>query len=329
MKKMWDQLSSTSKMVLGAGSFLAALYVGLSPRVAAPIYNKMMFHPHRFPEGSYDLNEIAGIKRQDIYFPSSDGLTLHGWYFENPQASTTLLFSHGNTGNLASRPHILELALRCGVSMFVYDYRGYGRSQGQPSVRGICDDGIAAHDHLVRQLGVDASQLLLYGESLGASVSCQIAAVRDVAGLVLQSGFASIRKIGTEMMPFMSVYPGFLFPRPELNNLKFVAGEHPPLLILHGEGDSVIPFSHAQLLYDRASEPKQLVGIPGAAHNDICFVDPQMYINAMKQFIAGLSENTQTYFAPDAGGTGKRVVLSKDSIKPGQFGQSSLILPSD
>jgi uncharacterized protein len=181
--------------------------------------------------------------------------------------------------------NIVTLLLRSNVSVLLYDYRGYGKSEGKPSVAGVCQDGIAAFDYLIREKGYKASQILLYGESLGTAIASEIAAARPCAGIILQSGFTSLRDIGAEHFPVTKVYPRFLFPEHLLDNLAHVENNKRPLLIIHGHKDKVVPFKHAQMIYERAAEPKVFVELPECAHNDIWSVSPDVFVNAINGFL--------------------------------------------
>lgn len=276
------------KVAIGGASVAAAIYLLLSPRVAIRWYSNALFHPHRYPSGEWDV-ELDGIKPEDIWFRAKDDSQLHGWFFKVPGAKHTVLFSHGNTGNMTGRPNLVRLLLQCGLSVFIYDYRGYGRSDGRPSIPGICEDGVAAFDYLVRERDLKTHEIILYGESLGCAVSCQIADRRPCGGMILQSGFASLRKIGCDHIPFVKMYPNLFFPRPLLDSAEVLAKFKEPLLMIHGQQDPVVPFSHAEYLFDRAAEPKCLIKIPQATHSDIWYVAPEQYVAGVKKFLAELN----------------------------------------
>jgi fermentation-respiration switch protein FrsA (DUF1100 family) len=276
------------EMLVVDGLAVALLYIGLSPRVATPIYRTMLFHPARYPEGNYDVETIDGIQPQDVFFESADGTRLHGWYFKNKSAGKTIVFHHGNAANLSTRLGLIQLQLRAGASVFIYDYRGFGRSEGLPDVQGICDDGTAAFDYLVNQEGLPADSIINYGESLGTGVAGQVSTVRPGAGLILQSGFTSLRKIGSEVVPWIRIFPNTLFPQPDLDNLAIVTRAHPPLMIMHGMKDNVVPFEHGKLLADRATEPKRFIQFTEAGHNDISFMNPDRYEAGIREFLASL-----------------------------------------
>lgn len=274
---------------LGPASLLAALYFGLSPRVAKPIYTNMLFHPYRYPEGDYESGHIANISYEDVFFDAADGTKLHGWYFRQEGAPHTILMSHGNTGNIAGRPALLEAILKTGSSLFVYDYRGFGRSKGSPSVDGVISDACSAYDFLLKQKGCKPEEVVLYGESLGAAISCQLTLRRQTSGLILQSGFASITKISKHHIPLMHVYPAALYPQPLLDNVGVLRqGLHPPLLIVHGHKDSVVPFSHGKDLFSAAAGKKRFVDFPEAEHSDIPIIAQERFVSAMKEFLAEL-----------------------------------------
>lgn len=276
-------------MTLGSASLLAAgLYFGLAPRVAKRFYAGMLFHPYPFPEGDYDRTEIAGIGKQDVYFRSGDGTELHGWYFEQSESKHTVLLSHGNTGNLAGRPALLESVLKTGASLLVYDYRGFGKSNGRPSVEGVIDDACSAYDFLLAEKKKESREIVLYGESLGAAISCQLSIRRKVQGLILQSGFASITKISKHHIPLMHVYPSVLYPQPLLDNVAILKNGHPPLLVVHGHRDSVVPFSHGKELYSSAVNKKFFVDFPEAEHSDIPLIAQDRFVSAMRDFMRDL-----------------------------------------
>lgn len=282
-------LKHIPKIAVGGISALAALYIGLSPRLAPRLYSSRLFHPYKFPEGSWDTVELEGVPREDVWFTAVDGARVHGWFFDTPGARKTILFSHGNTGNITGRLTYLRLLIQAGVAVLIYDYRGYGRSDGEPTVRSICEDGVRAFDYLVQERGVRPAEIVLYGESLGTAVACEIAAERSCSAIILQSGFSSLKKIGEDQIPITKLYPQVLFPKPFLNTAdRMAARQGYPLLVIHGNKDLVVPFSHAEEVFARASEPKRLVQLPECAHSDIWCTAPEYYVRAVREFVAEL-----------------------------------------
>lgn len=281
-------IGALPKLALGSASLLAA-YFFFSPRVAKGLYNAMLFRPFKYPEGDYESGHIGGVRYEDVFFKSKDGTELHAWYFAQKGATFTILMSHGNTGNIAGRPKLLEALLKTGANMLVYDYRGYGRSKGSPSVAGVIEDGCAAFDYLVEERKIPANTIVLYGESLGAAITCQISAKRKAQGMILQSGFASLPKIGRQHVPLMNLYPAVLFPQPLLDNVSVLRNGHPPLLIVHGHKDSVVPFLHGKELFTAASGKKFLVDFPEGEHSDIPIIATERFVDSMKEFLLGLA----------------------------------------
>lgn len=256
--------------------FLAPIaYLLLSPRVNIRLYRRLLFQPTAFPEqleGKFP--PAMDVEPEELYFNSFGDLdskeTLHGWYFQHPKADAPLvIFSHGNSGNLTIRAPLFQLLLESGASVFIYDYRGFGKSTGSPTLEGVYQDGLAAYDFVVKKFGLSADQVFLYGESLGAAVSSFVSSKRKAAGLILQSGFSSLRNIGAERVRALKLYPSWLFPMPGTSSRDILAAEHPPLLIIHGQLDQAVAFHHAQTLYDCASQPKQLLALPVSGHSDL------------------------------------------------------------
>lgn len=159
-----------------------------------------------------------------------------------------------------------EALLRSGFSVFLYDYQGYGCSQGSPSIKGVVDDAVSAYDYLVNVEHIPSSQIVAYGESLGCGVTAELSKVRSVRAIVLQSGFPSLTWAAHDRLWFTWLYPQVWFP--DLDCISAVrSNDHAPLLIVHGTEDAAFPVAYAKLLYDKASDRKKLVIIDGLRHN--------------------------------------------------------------
>ncbi|MGH9553202.1 MAG: alpha/beta hydrolase, partial [Terriglobales bacterium] len=204
----------------------------------------------------------------------------------------TVVFSHGNGGNIAVREDTVSLLLKAGTSVFIYDYRGYGKSQGAPDVEGICEDAIAAYDYVHKVRQVPPEHIVLYGESLGVGVTTYLSTERKCAGMILQSGFASLSRIASEIFPVLALYPGPLLSNPPLDSIAVLSKSHAPVLIVHGRQDDVVPFKHGEDIYEAAVGPKVFVDLPACGHNDISCTAPAKYTEALKKFWGSLSEST-------------------------------------
>jgi pimeloyl-ACP methyl ester carboxylesterase len=273
---------------------LSILFFILSPVCLFQLTRILLFFPD---QTAYDMKApLATIadklktKVEAVKFKSANGKMLNGLYFNRQGSKRVFLLSHGNAGNVAHRiPHVIHM-LQLGASVLLYDYQGYGKSEGDPSVSGIVDDGIAAYDYLTKQLGWHADQVVLYGESLGCSVTCQIAKQRPAAALVLQSGFASLPGAARDRFIWLNLFPDFTFPQPQLNNCQILRSSKIPLLIIHGEKDNILPIKYADQMYAAASSPKQFVRLKNSGHNDVLEADLKDYVAALTSLFKQLDQ---------------------------------------
>jgi len=240
----------------------------------------LIFFPARYPAGDW---QPEGLVFEDAWFRADDGTRLHGWYVDHPRPRAVLLWSHGNAGNLAGRADLLEeLHRRTGVAVLIYDYRGYGRSEGRPSEEGILADARAARRWLAQRAGVAEKDIVLYGRSLGGAVSVDLAAADGARGLVLDGAFTSIPDVAASHFPWLPVR-WLLHTR--LDALSKTGRYHGPLLQIHGDADTVVPIELGRRLFAAANEPKRLLVLSGADHNDF---PPDEYFEALVDFLDSL-----------------------------------------
>ncbi len=195
-------------------------------------------------------------------------------------ARVTLLLLHGNAGNISHRFEKLAVLRALGADVLIVDYRGYGRSSGQPSETGTYRDADAAYDYLVQVRRIDPRRLVVYGESLGAAVAVDLASRHPVGGLVMESAFSSAVEVGQEMFPFL---PARLLVRNRYESVNKIGRVGVPVLILHSRDDELFKWHHPQQLYEAAHEPKRLVELRGG-HNDAFLVSGQVYAAALSAF---------------------------------------------
>jgi fermentation-respiration switch protein FrsA (DUF1100 family) len=231
-----------------------------------------------------------GLAFRDVVFEAADGVRLHGWLVPGREP-TTLLYSHGNAGNIADRLPILRMLVdELGVGVFAYDYRGYGRSEGAPSEAGLVRDAVAARAALVAQ-GVAPERIVYYGRSLGAAVTVELALAHPPAAVVLESPFASVRAMANTVLPGA----GYLF-RTRWDARAAVARLHAPLLVLHGDADEVVPWAQGRAVFEAAREPKAFFTIPGGRHYDMQ-ARWSGYWEAWRTFLAGLRDTGRVHAA--------------------------------
>jgi fermentation-respiration switch protein FrsA (DUF1100 family) len=225
--------------------------------------HSLLFYPTEYPDGDW---HPQGLVFEDAWFAAADGTRLHGWYVPHPHPRAVVLFCHGNAGNITHRADTLRiLSQRVGVSALIFDYRGYGRSEGEPSEAGILADARAARAWLARRARVAENEIVLIGRSLGGAVAVDLAADRGARGLVLESTFSSMSDVAAALYPRLALR--FLM-RTKLDSAAKIANYHGPLLQSHGDADTVIPHRLGRRLYEAANEPKQFISLPAAGHND-------------------------------------------------------------
>ena len=177
-----------------------------------------------------------------------------------------------------------------GNSVFVYDYQGFGRSQGAPSIRSLCEDAVAAYDWLVTEGDVAPRDVIAYGESIGAGVTCQLIRTREVCAVILQSAFTSMRDLALESMPWMQIYPTSMFPQPYMDNVLAIEDFAKPVLIIHGSKDVEVGPRHGEILFERASGNKSYLELPNTQHDEIAVEDREIFTDAIRKFGQLLAE---------------------------------------
>lgn len=273
---------------------LAVPYLFFCPCLNEQFISQLLFHPTKLSGRQADLETIAGVPGVEVFFSNphnNSSPQLNGWLYSKPGSKLIVVFNHGNTGNIPTRRWKLESILESGASLFVYDYRGFGRSDGHPTVSGVIEDAETAVDYLIEVKGYSANDIVLYGESLGSCISSAVARKYRFKGLIIQSGCVSAETLCKEQVPVLNVYPSALFFKPELTNMDFLKGNHPPVIIIAGARDELIPVRHAQFMYDNANDPKTLVILPNSSHNDFQ-PDIVSYKNALKTFFESLDFKT-------------------------------------
>lgn len=241
----------------------------------------LLFHPLRYPQGNWQ----PALEFEDVDFVSKDNTKLHGWYCPSHNSRGTVLLAHGNGGNITHRANwIAYLQKELKLSVFIFDYRGYGRSEGKPTTEGALEDARAARTKLCALAGTTDSEIFLMGESLGGAIAVQLAAESKPRGLILQSTFSSLHEIAKVHFPFFAG----LVNKDKLNSVETIKQYDGPLLISHGTADHTIPYNQAEAIYSAANLPKTIVGIPNADHNDWLSED---YVSKLNDFIDFVNSN--------------------------------------
>ena len=220
---------------------------------------------------------------EDVFFKASDGVALNGWFFpastNSHRRHLAVLVCHGNAGNISHRLDTCVALLSTGVSVLVFDYRGYGRSEGRPSEEGTYRDAQAAHAWL-RKKGFAGTNIIAFGESLGGGVAAELALREPIGGLVLQSTFTSIPDMGEELFPWLPVRWLATIHYDTRSKLPRL---HVPVLVMHSPADELVRFHHGKKNFAAANEPKLFWELRGDHNNPLA--DPQHFIAGLKRFL--------------------------------------------
>ena len=254
--------------------FAVAVYV----LIAAFMYVTQRSHQY-FPGHQGLAASTVGLHGvEDLKLASRDGETLQAWYSPAAPGKATILYLHGNGGEIADRAERFAAYQSEGFGVFFLSYRGYGGSTGSPSETGLVNDALAAHDWLVAH-GIEPQEIMLVGESLGSGVAVQLAAERPVKALALEAPFASAANVAAAVYWWLPVR---LLMKDKFDSFAHIGKVKAPLLITHGDLDGVVPLSEGRALFAAANEPKELVVIPGGTHGSI--FSPETWAREMSFF---------------------------------------------
>lgn len=258
---------------------LVAAYGGLA-LVLYFFQARMVFYPEIGREIIATPGQ-AGLPYEDIRLTTSDGLGLQGWYVPAPQPRGTVLFLHGNAGNISHRIDSLQMFHRLGYSTLIFDYRGYGNSGGTPSEQGTYRDAEAAWRYLTEQRHTPSCRIVLFGESLGGAVGAWLAARQKPAALVIASGFISVPDLARHFYPYLPVRWLARLRYDTAENLRTVAA---PVLIAHSPEDEIVPFEQGRALFAAANPPKRFLELAGG-HNDGFIFMRESWVRALADFL--------------------------------------------
>ncbi|SCY64349.1 hypothetical protein SAMN05216420_11150 [Nitrosospira sp. Nl5] len=225
--------------------------------------------------------DYAGLAYESVEISTADGENLHGWFVPAPSAKGTVLFFHGNAGNISHRMEYLLMFHRLGYSTFIFDYRGYGHSTGSPSESGTYLDAQAAWRYLADARSIPPPHILLFGESLGGAVAAWLAINEKPGALVLASAFTSVPDMAAKIYPFLPVR---LLSRFDYNTLEYLQSVTCPVFIAHSPQDEIVPFAHGRTLYEAAPEPKRFLELQGGHNSGFIFMQED-WVKALGEFM--------------------------------------------
>lgn len=259
---------------------LAAAYLGLGLALFA-LQSSLVYYPEIGREMQSTPRQI-GLDYQDVTLVAADGVALHGWFVPSPPPSRgTVLFLHGNAGNISHRLDSLLMFHGLGYSTLIIDYRGYGNSSGKPSEPGTYQDAEAAWRDLTETRNIPAADIVLFGESLGGAVAAQLAARHRPGALVIASGFTSVPDLAAGLYPFLPVR---WLARFDYDTRAYLAGVEAPVFVAHSPDDEIIPYRHGRALYEAAHAPKRFLELSGGHNEGFIFAQP-VWVKALGEFL--------------------------------------------
>jgi fermentation-respiration switch protein FrsA (DUF1100 family) len=263
---------------------LALIYVALG--VVLYFFQGSMVFLANLPGRALDGTPAdIGLPYEDVAIDTEDGERLHGWYVPATKARGTLLFFHGNAGNISHRLESILIFNRLGLDVLIVDYRGYGQSTGRPSERGTYRDARAAWDYLVGGRGLEAGQIVIFGRSLGGAVGAWLASdlaeAEQPAAVIVESAFTSGTDMARRLYP---VYPARLLTRLRYPVVEYVQQLSCPLLVVHSRDDEIIPFAMGRAIYSAALQPKDFIELRGD-HNAGFWISREHYTAALDAFL--------------------------------------------
>jgi hypothetical protein len=266
-------------------AILLLIFVPLGIYLLRRFERAVTFHPVPYTGGAqWALPQRA----EEVWFETSDGVRLHGWFVRaagDAPAHATVIYFHGNGGNLSYTGWLGAALSERGMDALLFDYRGYGRSGGSVlAEEGIYMDADAAYDYVVRTRGVAASRVVLYGQSLGSAAAADLAARKQCGALILESGLSSAGEMAGVVLPWLPSFARNL-TRNKFDTARKLGRISCPVMVAHGERDEIIPASQGRALYAAAREPKRLVMVAGAGHNDLVATGGSAYLDSLAQFI--------------------------------------------
>ena len=277
--KLWKK--GSYKKMLGSVLWVLALsFAGL----VALLYifqSRLVYFPQK---NVLSKPSDIGLGYEQVELTTSDNIKLDAWYIPAAQAKFTVLFCHGNAGNIGHRLDSLAIFHSLGLNCLIFDYRGYGNSGGRPSETGTYLDARAAWDWLVENKKIPAENIIIFGRSLGGAVAANLAGQTQPTGLVLESCFTSFVDIAKHYYPLLPVK---IFARFDYNTIESVKKISCPLLVIHSPDDEIIPFKMGQKLYDIASVPKQFAQISGG-HNEGFVESERQYTHLWQTWLDAL-----------------------------------------
>lgn len=265
-------------LLAGLGSLAASGLLAAPMKLLDPLIRSIVFQPS--PRSGPSPEQI-GIQADDVFLETGDGVRIHAYWLPRAGADRAFLFLHGNASNASYRlPNAARLG-DLGAHVLLLDYRGYGKSEGEPSEPGLYEDARTGFAHLAGERGIAPERTVLFGRSLGAVVAVELARGRPLGGLILESAFPTAEAVARATFG----WPFSLLARGHFDAIRRIGAVEAPLLFFHGDEDSIVPLELGRTLYRAAPEPKAFEVLHGAGHNDTIEVGGEDYFQHIGRFL--------------------------------------------
>jgi fermentation-respiration switch protein FrsA (DUF1100 family) len=238
----------------------------------------MLYHPEK--EIGKTPMDIP-LDFDEVAIKTKDGITISGWYIPAEHEKGVVLICHGNAGNVSHRLDTIRIFHRLNLSVLIFDYRGYGRSEGKPSEEGTYLDAEAAWEYLVHGKKKPPQQIIIFGRSLGGAVAAEVAMRKNPAILIIESSFISVPEIGKSLYPWLPVK---LLSKYKYATMDKMGSIHCPTLVIHSPEDEIVPFRHGEQIYAKALQPKEFLKIEGG-HNEGFLLSGGRYTDGLRAFL--------------------------------------------
>lgn len=263
-------------------AIVAVIVLGALYTLATYLRRSSMFYPDKYPAGEWQAAE-AQFHPREIWFKAHDGVRLNGWVFSTGNARAPLvIWCHGNGGNISGRALIAGKLRRSGLDVLLFDWRGYGKSEGDPTENSLYRDAEAAYEFATGELKKQPKDIVLYGESLGGPYAAWLAMRHKPRCVVIENSFPSLRELGNAL--YAPVPLGYFAPC-SMTTTRWLNKAGAPVLVMHGKRDVVIPFPLGMRLYEELRVPKQLLVSETAGHSEIPFAEGDRYYETVTTFV--------------------------------------------
>jgi uncharacterized protein len=266
------------KVLLSALIIAVSCYCALVA-VAYFTQGRMLYYPTRELEAT---PSDIGLGFEEVTVRTRDGVALSTWYVPSRTERGIVVFCHGNAGNISHRLDSIRIFHDLGLSVLIFDYRGYGKSEGSPTEQGTYRDAEAVWEYLVNLKRIPPGKIVIFGRSLGGAVAAHLAATREAAALIVESGFTSVPDLGARHFPYLPVR---LISRFGYRTIEKVQRTDIPKLFIHSPQDEIVPYSQGLELFAHAAEPKEFLEIAGG-HNDGFLISGERYISGLERFLS-------------------------------------------